>query len=1303
MSSNTNGEQPTRHRGRGRAAGRAWWDALAAFKHRGDHRRRNRRALAIAATIALTASIAAPVIVTSHANSASASTAGTFSGGGSYIGGVVDYAYDEPMVAWKVPGFPGAVAGCVTPNLDPPYATYSKRTESSATKKNALLGTLAYMIWDGDHSDKRVAEVADYISWQVSGNNTMQTFVNNGQDGLSLSDQNTLIDKAKTLAGPYTVTFSSLGSASTNQRGSYTTSYVHVDSVYGLAAPGVDVTLSSGTASFADATVTTNSNGDAAFKWMAPTSYTGTSVSITGTVKYVQSYYLYHNGQTQDLVGQGPLKSAGTATTAPLPPAYVPANIIKYATGDASKTPIAGAQFNIVDATTGTTLANITTKTTPVAISNVVPGHTLKVTETAAPPRFYLPANPVAYYTVPSGGLAIQFADPQIQNVTVATVAGKVNPGPATGQQLTDTVTVRNNNGGSGSIASVVYGPAPLPASGQCSDVTLAQWNAAGHSSTITTSITPGSGGWDASGNGTVTVTGPIEIKPGCYGWGVIPTIEGTQEALYPPTSPNEQWAIKIDNPTVSTTATLGGATGSQPYIAGGYVASDSLTLSGNDSHSGFTVASTFYGPVPVPTTASDCSGVTSTQWSAAPKWTNTKAYTTTTATTTITLTGPTVSSVGCYGWKRVVTMSDTDLGIVLTSFTDAANPASIDPHEANLIVGPPVAIAATTAQVDGADPTAGITVGANGHDLSDTVRVTGDSTGEPIKIVTTLYGPVDPGQEATDCSGVTQFQWLNADTVTSTKVVPYSSAAFTTNTGGEGVDPGYRKTSAGCFGFGQAVTATGSGAFAESFPWDSNESVLIRNPQVTISSQVTALITPQMVGHLIDKVTLAGNDGEDGTVTDAAYGPVDVPVSGKCADVTTSQWGSAPLYDTAADQAVSDGTDNGDGTTTYTFTVTTPSDPGCYGWKATAGLNTSGVTVVSQPSDANEQTKVTAPYGSTQVSSDTAVVGDDVSDTATIGGNLSTTFTGTDTVVTDEGQLIATRYFHPFSSDTESCPTDEAGWKQLIDDGTVETTSEPVDPNHGPGGQYESDSFKTDKAGCISYSWAWIAQEGATPVVLSSAGAPNEVITVVAPAAPTEMTQLSGSANGYFTDYVTVNGTHGVPTVINDMLYGPVPANADGSCKQVDFQSVRRGGPATTFNAQEVTADGTYKMAQVAIPKEGVNSCYVGFATLSTATTTIYSPPTVNDPLETAMVESLVVDPGTPTDPPTPPTPPVPPVNTGLGANAGAVSAAQLHDASAATMPGGSAGVAALGLAALVALAAAGEISRRLAFRRRR
>lgn len=159
--------------------------------------------------------------------------------------------------------------------------------------------------------------------------------------------------------------------------------------------------------------------------------------------------------------------------------------IIKDAAGDESHTPLAGASFDVScpTATGGETIppvvisglsgstsfsggayvASGTSDTGIIAIAGPE-GTDCTVTETAPPPGYDLPADPVFHYTIPAGssGQEIDYIDdPLHKNTpTIATDAGSGTVGDA----ISDTATLSGATAGAGgTITFSLYGPSDTP------------------------------------------------------------------------------------------------------------------------------------------------------------------------------------------------------------------------------------------------------------------------------------------------------------------------------------------------------------------------------------------------------------------------------------------------------------------------------------------------------------------------------------------------------------------------------------------------------------------------------------------------------------------------------------------------------------------------------------------------------------------------------------------------------------------------------------------------------------------------
>lgn len=134
---------------------------------------------------------------------------------------------------------------------------------------------------------------------------------------------------------------------------------------------------------------------------------------------------------------------------------------------------------------------------------------------------------------------------------------------------------------------------------------------------------------------------------------------------------------------------------------------------------------------------------------------------------------------------------------------------------------------------------------------------------------------------------------------------------------------------------------------------------VLAQDPRTPVPALSTQVSTERaLVGdRLTDRVTITGDDGEDGTVDAVLYGPV-APPAGGCGRLGLAAYQAARATHVLATVSGSVASGNG------VLSVTSPpiADAGCYGWAETLTLRPSGATATSPPTAPHEATLVSRP-----------------------------------------------------------------------------------------------------------------------------------------------------------------------------------------------------------------------------------------------------------------------------------------------------------------------------------------------------
>ncbi|MFL6163582.1 MAG: hypothetical protein ACJ74U_15340 [Jatrophihabitantaceae bacterium] len=334
-----------------------------------------------------------------------------------------------------------------------------------------------------------------------------------------------LLADGRDFAGPYTVSITGLVTAATGEFDTTYTAAVHVRSAAGNAVAGQLVSLAGHGAHLFASAVRTNRGGDATFQYSVPSSVPSPNFTIDATTSVpVLIRYTYLGPSAphmpQDVVGSGTRPVKVTAAGAVDP--YLSAiSFIKYTTGDAGKTPVAGAVFSVTDVTQGRLLGSITSQTVPVSLAgaDIMAGDTLRFVETKAPPGHYS-QGPVTV-TIPANAqdnYQVQIPNPLTPTLQLSTQVPAALAGIST--VLGDQVTISGEDGEDGTDTATLLGPIqPDIDATDCAAVTAEQWAAAPAVATYTLPVDGGSNAGNGSHIVTGTSIGDAGTGPGCYGW----------------------------------------------------------------------------------------------------------------------------------------------------------------------------------------------------------------------------------------------------------------------------------------------------------------------------------------------------------------------------------------------------------------------------------------------------------------------------------------------------------------------------------------------------------------------------------------------------------------------------------------------------------------------------------------------------------------------------------------------------------------------------------------------------------------
>jgi uncharacterized protein (DUF427 family) len=859
-----------------------------------------------------------------------------------------------------------------------------------------------------------------------------------------------------------------------------------------------------------------------------------------------------------------------SVVTPPPPPVVNPSvYFIKASTTDPTDTPIAGAVFSLADAGGNILATGITSSTTPVEIDQdvtggMVAGSTYELIETAAPAGYYVPTNNVTPFTIPAGvgSYEVIVDDPPNPTSTVATQVTVDSGLPGT--VLSDDVTISGDDGEPGVISATLYGPVAPLASNSCSDLTLAQWEAG---ATQNFSV-------DIAGNGTYTVTGPTATSAGCYGWSDTVTLTpSSTTSSSPPTDPEESTSITVpvyfvkasatdptDTPVAGAVFSLANASGTvlatgitsaaipveiDQLVTGGMaegstyelietqappgyyvptndettftvpsgvtsytvlvtdspvptptlttqvaadsgplgtVLSDDVTVAGDDGEPGV-ISATLYGPVAPPASMS-CSDLTLAQWETG---TTQNFILDVTGNGTYSVTGPASTSAGCYGWSDSVTLTPSGA-------TSSSSPT--DPGESTSVTVPVYFIKASS--TDPSDtPIAGAVFSL--ANAGGTVLATGiTSAAVPVEIDQLVEGGMAEGStwELIETQAPAGY-YVPTNNVT-TFTVPSGVTSYT-------------------------VLATDPPM-----------------PTPALATQVGATVVSVATSALSDTVAVSGDDGEAGVISATLYGPVAVPSSMSCGDVTLAQWEASTSQTYSVDIT-------GNGPVVITGAV--PSSTGCYAWGESLTLTPSNALATSLPTVSTESSLVTIPVSFVKASTT------DPTDTPIAGAVF--------TLESSSGVVLATG----LTSATSAVAINAPGvyFMQGATYELVEVTAPP--------GYYVPTNNVT------------------TFTIPSGATTYNVIVTdppMPTPALSSQVSAANLRPDTRLTDSVVVVGDDGESGFIQAVLYGPVTPPASMRCS--DLTLVQWEAAATQIITVGIDGDGTYSVTG---PSETVTGCY--------------------------------------------------------------------------------------------------------------
>jgi hypothetical protein len=426
------------------------------------------------------------------------------------------------------------------------------------------------------------------------------------------------------------------------------------------------------------------------------------------------------------------------------------------------------------------------------------------------------------------------------------------------------------------------------------------------------------------------------------------------------------------------------------------------------------------------------------------------------------------------------------------------------------------------------------------------------------------------------------------------------------------------------------------------------NYQVQIANPTIPtlrLTTQVnTAIASTSTV--LTDTVTIAGNDGEDGTGTGYLLGPIQPgDTATDCTSITDEQWANAPLAGTFTYQI--DGSVTSGNGTHFISATSTNHGPGCYGWQQHVVLTPSGATGDSTPTDPGETTLVLAPQVTTAINTPEGTVGSYLSDTLTVTGTH-----GRQVQVT--GQLMQTA--PDYIGRQPTCLSRPGQWDHPSLFATVQPFTVTGDGTTPVPGRYLTTSLA-----CYSFTYQLkvILTATSSTTVTLPAGDPTETALASVPTITTTVSADTVNPASAVADAIKLTNLHlaaGDTATLRSWYLGnetTLPAGPAGASNPCLPQAIRDqlppdGQPAaagctptgwdTTAIAATpptitVTGDGTYDTDPIITPTQPGYGTFVQTLTYNGVTVLITPPAEPGEVVHVAAPDIATIASNTPVD----------------------------------------------------------------------
>ncbi len=749
---------------------------------------------------------------------------------------------------------------------------------------------------------------------------------------------------------------------------------------------------------------------------------------------------------------------------------------------------------------------------------------------------------------------------------TVATTAGQATPSART--SVSDSVSLSNTNGFSGTIAWSLVGPVSgTDGTTDCSTVPSSTWSA-------TATLQSGTQVFTGDQTHLQVPTAPVVSgAPGCYSW--AETVTGPN-FLAPVTvaagsSATEIFSVQPYHPTIATV-------GTPLFSAGTNTSTDKVTISGTDlggpngAPSSAVLTWKLYGPV-APVTAGTCAGIV---WATAPLLTSNTINVVNGSPAGNTTQAATLSGVGCYTYTSALAATTDTLAVPESALGVAAETFEITP---------PLGIS-TTAKQATTNPRLSV---------SDAVTIS-NTSGNAGSIAWTLVGPVTP-PTPNDCSSVTGSAWTAAAALP----LRAGTQAFTGNQTNLTVPAaGTTVTTPGCYSWAETITGNHFLGPQTIAAGSSATEIFRVDPYVPTVATSASTVLSGNANTAKDAITIGSSDLGTGiggpataVLTWRLYGPATPVTPGSCSGIS---WASFTVPIATSTINVANGSPAGNTTPSTTITQ----GPGCYTYTSQLAATTDTTAVPESALGQASESFVLSPVAMTTVANQTtANPRSAVTDAVTI--------SGTDGNAGSIAWSLVGPVAPPVANDCSSVSS--TTWSTAaatpLHSGTQLFTGNQV------GLVVPTAGSSVTTPGCYSWAEAITGNNLSSPTTVAAGTSPSEIFRVdpfVPALSSTASTVLSGTANTS-SDALTISNTDlgaggGAPAsaALTWRLYGPATPVTPGTCAGISWASFTTPIDSGTLNVVNGSPAGN--TTPVSTVNEGAG-CYTYTSQMAATTDT--------------------------------------------------------------------------------------------------